>query len=526
MLFGKHINRYYIRYLPHFLIGVLALLLVDYMQLVVPELYRTVINGMTYGTAEVDGVTVPFDMPFLLDKVCLPLITVIVTLVVGRFVWRICFLGAGVGMETSLRGKMFDRCKDLSPQYYQVNKVGGLMSLFTNDLDTVQECFGWAVLMFCDAAFLGVMALVKMFRMNPLLAIFSMIPMAFMLSATLIVGWFMTEKWKTRQAAFSSLSDFAQESFSGIAVVKAFVKESVELWRFKKLNQENETANVRYTRASVLLRVSITLFIESVMCVILGYGGYLVYLGKFNADTFFDDQHPTLKADFVMANPPFNLSDWGGNRLTDDVRWKYGTPPDGNANFAWIQHIIHHLAPSGRAGVVLANGSLSSQTSGEGDIRQRLVEADLVDCIIAMPSQLFYTTGIPVSIWFFNRRKKQQGQTLFIDAREMGTMVTRKLRELTEEDIMRIAHTYQAYAAGTLTDEKGFCAVKSIKDIAEQDFILTPGRYVGIAEQEQDAEPFEEKMTRFTTELASLFEQSHTLEEEIKKQLESIGYKL
>ena len=283
MLFGKHINRYYIRYLPHFLIGVLALLLVDYMQLVVPELYRTVINGMTYGTAEVDGVTVPFDMPFLLDEVCLPLITVIVTLVVGRFVWRICFLGAGVGMETSLRGKMFDRCKDLSPQYYQVNKVGGLMSLFTNDLDTVQECFGWAVLMFCDAAFLGVMALVKMFRMNPLLAIFSMIPMAFMLSATLIVGWFMTEKWKTRQAAFSSLSDFAQESFSGIAVVKAFVKESVELWRFKKLNQENETANVRYTRASVLLRVSITLFIESVMCVILGYGGYLVYLGKFNA---------------------------------------------------------------------------------------------------------------------------------------------------------------------------------------------------------------------------------------------------
>ena len=249
-------------------------------------------------------------------------------------------------------------------------------------------------------------------------------------------------------------------------------------------------------------------------------------LGKFNADTFFDDQHPTLKADFVMANPPFNLSDWGGNRLTGDVRWKYGTPPDGNANFAWIQHIIHHLAPSGRAGVVLANGSLSSQTGGEGDIRQRLVEADLVDCIIAMPSQLFYTTGIPVSIWFFNRHKKQQGQTLFIDAREMGTMVTRKLRELTEEDIMRIAKTYQSYAEGTLVDEKGFCAVKNIKDIAEQDFILTPGRYVGIAEQEQDAEPFEEKMTRLTTELASLFEQSHTLEEEIKKQLAGIGYKL
>ena len=249
-------------------------------------------------------------------------------------------------------------------------------------------------------------------------------------------------------------------------------------------------------------------------------------LGKFNADTFFDDQHPTLKADFVMANPPFNLSDWGGNRLTGDVRWQYGLPPEGNANFAWIQHIIHHLAPSGRAGVVLANGSLSSQTGGEGDIRQRLVEADLVDCIIAMPSQLFYTTGIPVSIWFFNRHKQQQGKTLFIDAREMGTMVTRKLRELTEEDIMRIAQTYQSYAAGTLVDEKGFCTVKNIKDIAEQDYILTPGRYVGIAEQEQDAEPFEEKMTRLTTELASLFEQSHTLEKEIKKQLESIGYKI
>ena len=283
MLFGKHINRYYLKYLPAFLVGIFALLMVDYMQLVIPELYRTVINGMTYGTAEVDGVLVPFDMPFLLDKVCLPLITVILTLVLGRFVWRICFLGAGVGMESHLRGRMFDRCKDLSPQYYQVNKVGGLMSLFTNDLDTVQECFGWAVLMFCDAAFLGVMALVKMFRMNELLAIFSMIPMACMLSATLIVGWFMTEKWKTRQAAFSALSDHSQESFSGIAVIKAFVKESVELWRFKKLNRENEKANVRYTRASVLLRVSITLFIESVMCVILGYGGYLVYMKEFNA---------------------------------------------------------------------------------------------------------------------------------------------------------------------------------------------------------------------------------------------------
>ena len=249
-------------------------------------------------------------------------------------------------------------------------------------------------------------------------------------------------------------------------------------------------------------------------------------LGKSNADTFFDDQHPTLKADFVMANPPFNLSDWGGDRLQDDVRWKYGVPPNGNANFAWIQHIIHHLSPSGRAGVVLANGSLSSQSGGEGDIRRRLVEADLVDCIVAMPPQLFYTTQIPVSIWFFHRDKPQKGKTLFIDARNMGTMVTRKLRELTEQDIMRIARTYEAYAAGTLSDEKGFCAVADTARIAEQDYILTPGRYVGIAEQEEDAEPFEDKMNRLTTELSDLFAQSHRLEKEIRKQLSSIGYEM
>jgi type I restriction enzyme M protein len=252
-------------------------------------------------------------------------------------------------------------------------------------------------------------------------------------------------------------------------------------------------------------------------------------LGQFNADTFFNDCHPTLKADFVLANPPFNLSDWGADRLTDDVRWKYGIPPNGNANFAWIQHIIHHLAPSGRAGVVLANGSLSSQNGGEGDIRKQLIEADLVDCIVAMPSQLFYTTQIPVSIWFFNKAKRQKGKTLFIDARNLGTMVTRKLRELTdnaEGDIQRIANTYKQYADGTLIDEKGFCAVVDTAKIAEQDYILTPGRYVGIAEQEQDSEPFEEKMSRLTTELSSLFEQSHALEVEIKKQLESIGYKI
>ena len=258
-------------------------------------------------------------------------------------------------------------------------------------------------------------------------------------------------------------------------------------------------------------------------------------LGAYNADTFFHDCHPTLKADFVMANPPFNLSDWGADKLSDDVRWKYGTPPDGNANFAWIQHIIHHLAPTGRAGVVLANGSLSSQNGGEGDIRRRLVEADLVDCIVAMPPQLFYTTQIPVSIWFFNKNKSQKNKTLFIDARNLGTMVTRKLRELTDResedpakrgDIQRIADTYAAYEAGTLADEKGFCAVATTDEIAAQEFILTPGRYVGIAAQAEDSEPFEAKMTRLTGELSELFAQSHTLEAEIRRQLESIGYKI
>lgn len=258
-------------------------------------------------------------------------------------------------------------------------------------------------------------------------------------------------------------------------------------------------------------------------------------LGQYNADTFFNDCHPTLKADFVMANPPFNLSDWGADKLADDVRWKYGTPPNGNANFAWIQHIIHHLAPTGRAGVVLANGSLSSQSGGEGEIRRKLVEADLVDCVIAMPPQLFYTTQIPVSIWFFNKNKQQKGKTLFIDARNLGTMVTRKLRELTDSDtvdpikrgdIQRIADTYNAYVAGKLENEKGFCVVTSVAEIAKQDFILTPGRYVGIAAQEEDTEPFEEKMTRLTGELSGLFEKSHELEAEIKKQLGSIGYKL
>lgn len=258
----------------------------------------------------------------------------------------------------------------------------------------------------------------------------------------------------------------------------------------------------------------------------LAIRGIEANLGQYNADTFFNDCHPTLKANFVMANPPFNLSDWGVDKLADDVRWKYGTPPNGNANYAWIQHIIHHLAPNGKAGVVLANGSLSSQSGGEGAIRQALIEADLVDCIVAMPSQLFFTTQIPVSIWFFNKDKAQKGKTLFIDARNLGTMVTRKLRELSDDDIHTIANTYTAYENGEDVTKKGFSIAAALSDMAAQDYILTPGRYVGIEDKDEDSEPFDEKMARLTSELSELFEQSHVAEEEIKKQLKSIGYEL
>ena len=249
-------------------------------------------------------------------------------------------------------------------------------------------------------------------------------------------------------------------------------------------------------------------------------------LGKYAADTFLDDQHPTMRADYIMANPPFNLSNWGAEQLKDDVRWQYGMPPASNANFAWLQHMIYHLAPGGRMGMVLANGSLSSQSGGEGDIRKNIVNADLVDCIIAMPTQLFYTTQIPVSLWFITKRKKQAGKTLFIDARKMGAMVSRKLRELTDEDIKKIADTYNAYVNGTLEDVKGFCAVVDTEKIAEQDYILTPGRYVGVEKQEDDGEPFEEKMARLTSELSDLFKQSHKLEAEIKEKLGAIGYEV
>ena len=250
-------------------------------------------------------------------------------------------------------------------------------------------------------------------------------------------------------------------------------------------------------------------------------------LGQSYADTFFDDQHPTLKADFIMANPPFNLSDWGADKLQNDKRWVYGLPPSGNANFAWMQHMIHHLSPVGRIGLVLANGALSSQSGGEGQIRQRIVEADLVEGVVALPSQLFYNTGIPVSLWFLSRNKSQRGKTLFIDARNMGEMVTRAVRELREvEDIKKIADTFDAFRRGKLADEKGFCAVCTLDDIKAQDYILTPGRYVGIAEQEDEGEPFEEKMERLTSELSALLQESYQLDDKIRQSLASVGFEL
>ena len=283
MIFGRHINRYYLKYAGSLLLGLLALVLVDYLQLLIPNLYQMVINGINDGFVMLDGQRVPFDMDFLLDEICMPMVWIILSMVFGRFLWRVCIFGAAIKVETDIRNEMFTHAKDLSHQYYQVNKVGNLMSLFTNDLDTVQECYGYGFLMFFDAVFLGVLAVVKMWQMDELLTGLSLIPMLFLLAASSIIGKYMMKKWDIRQEAFSKLSDFSQESFSGIAVVKAFVKEGKELWAFKKLNQENEEANIEFTRASVLLRIVVMLFVESVICVILGYGGYLVYMDRFNA---------------------------------------------------------------------------------------------------------------------------------------------------------------------------------------------------------------------------------------------------
>jgi len=283
VIFGKYINRYYLKNAPVLLLGLLALLMVDYIQLLIPQFYRLVINGVNLGQVVVTGQTLPFTKEVLLQHICLPMIWIVVLMVIGRFLWRICFFGSAVRVAANLRERMFDHSRQLSQQYYQVNKVGNLMSLYTNDIDTIQECFGDGILMFFDALVLGLMALYKMWRMDYRLTLLALIPALIMFGIGTVMGTAMTKRWEERQQAFSDLSDFAQENFSGIAVIKAFVKELKELMAFRKLNKQNEEINVIYTKIATLLEVLVTLFVESVICVILGYGGYLVYQGRFNA---------------------------------------------------------------------------------------------------------------------------------------------------------------------------------------------------------------------------------------------------
>lgn len=254
-------------------------------------------------------------------------------------------------------------------------------------------------------------------------------------------------------------------------------------------------------------------------------------LGEQWADTFHRDQHPDLKADFILANPPFNISDWGGEKLKEDKRWAYGIPPAGNANYAWVQHMVHHLSPNGTAGFILANGSMSSNTGGEGEIRKALVEADLVDCMVAMPGQLFYSTQIPVCLWFISRNKSprgernRKGEVLFIDARKMGTLVDRVHRELSDDDIAKIAGTYAAWRTGKeYADVPGFCCSAKKAEIEKHGFVLTPGRYVGAEEQEDDGVPFEEKMQALTATLYEQMEESQKLDAVIRRNLETLGY--
>ena len=258
-------------------------------------------------------------------------------------------------------------------------------------------------------------------------------------------------------------------------------------------------------------------------------------LGSQNADTFHNDLHKRLKADYILANPPFNISDWGGERLQDDLRWKYGTPPNGNANYAWIQHMVSKLAPTGTAGIVLANGSMSTNTSSELEIRKKLIEEDLVECIVTLPGQLFYSTQIPVCLWFITKNKKKNGkrersgEILFIDARNLGHMATRTLKEFSQEDIQKVATTYHAWRGTndeTYEDIAGFCKAAKLEEVREHDYILTPGRYVGLEEAEDDGEPFDEKMERLTTELSEQFKESKKLEDQIREALGGIGYEV
>ncbi len=285
MIFGKHVNRYYLRYSPLIILGLLALYFVDSLHLIIPKLYGLVINGINSdtGTVMYEGVERVFDMTFLLDEICLPMIFIILGMVLCRFLWRICLFGAGILLESDLRSRMFDHAKDLSQQYYQTNKVGNLMSYFTNDLQTIHSCFANGLIMFFDALIMCSLAIYKMITMHPILALLSLIPIVIFFCCSLVIKKYMSIKWKKRQEAFSNLSDHAQETFAGIAVIKAYVKEGYELLRFKKLCKDNEEKNVDYVKLSQMLSVLLLLFTESITCIIIGYGGYLVHEGNLNA---------------------------------------------------------------------------------------------------------------------------------------------------------------------------------------------------------------------------------------------------
>ena len=283
MLFGKHVNRYYLKYSPLIILGLVALFFVDSLHLVIPKLYGMIINGIDNGVVKINGVDRAFDMEFLLDEICLPMIIIIIIMVFCRFLWRICLFGAGVLMETHLRGRMFDHAKDLSQQYYQTNKVGNLMSYFTNDLQTVHNCFSHGLLMFFDALIICTMATANMITVNPTLALLSLIPIVIFFFCSFIIKKYMSIKWRERQEAFSSLSDHAQETFAGIAVIKAYVKEGYELLRFRKLCKNNEDKNIEYVKLSQALSIMLLLFTEAITCIIIGYGGYLVHENVLNA---------------------------------------------------------------------------------------------------------------------------------------------------------------------------------------------------------------------------------------------------
>lgn len=281
MVFGKYVNKYYKKHFFALLLGVIALIAVDYFQLKIPEFYNYVVSGIKDGSVTIGNETLAFDLDFLLDKICAPMILTILVMAVGRFLWRVCMFGTAIKVETDLRERMFDHCKDLSHQYYQVNKVGNMMSLFTNDLSTINECFGDGTLMLVDAVAMTGLAIYKMSKLDPMLTLLAFIPMILLFAVGSFVGKYMTKKWEERQEKFSELSDFTQENFSGIAVIKAFVKEFKELWAFKKLNKENENINIEFTKISTLLHISVTFFVQSVICIILGYGGYLLYHNEF-----------------------------------------------------------------------------------------------------------------------------------------------------------------------------------------------------------------------------------------------------